>query len=267
MLKRIVLGVVAVVILAYGGLVTYLYFNQRAFFFFPDGEVLDLAGTGFDAEPVSFPTTDGGVLNGWYAEPAPGFPVILYYKGNSGSFTEEYSRYTAFQEAGYGVLAFDYRGFPASPGEITEAHILADSLAAFDWLAGHDVPIVIWGRSLGASPACYVASQRNAEALLLETPFYSAAAVAMERYPFVPIDLLMLDPFRTHEWVGGIEEPTMVAHGTADTTISVGNGERLYAELPRRAGLWIVEGAGHSDLWDAGIWDQAQTFFATYAMP
>jgi len=54
---------------------------------------------------------------------------------------------------------------------------------------------------------------------------------------------------------------------TADTTISVGNGERLYAELPRPAGLWIVEGAGHSGLWDAGLWDEAQAFFATYSMP
>ena len=267
MVKRIALGVFALVILAYGGLVAYLYFNQRAYFFFPDGEVIDLAEIGFEAEPVRFPTADGESLNGWYAEPAPGFPVIVYYKGNSGSFSAEYSRYLAFQRDGYGVLAFDYRGFPASPGEITEANILADSLAAFDWLAAHDVPIVIWGRSLGAAPAAYVASQRNAEALLLETPFYSAAAVAMERYPFIPIDLLMLDPFRTHEWVGGIEEPTMVAHGTADTTISVGNGERLYAELPRPGGLWIVEGAGHSDLWDAGLWERAQAFFATYAAP
>lgn len=265
MVKRIALGILALVVLAYSGLLAYLYFNQRAFFFFPDGEVLDLAGTGLDAEPVSIPTADGEVLNGWYAEPEPGFPVILYYKGNSGSYTAEHERYTAFQSEGYGVLAFDYRGFPASPGEITEANILADALAAFDWLAGYDVSIVIWGRSLGAAPAAYVASRRNAGALLLETPFYSATTVAAERYPFIPVDLLMLDPFHTHAWVGEIEEPTMVAHGTADTTISVNNGERLYAELPRPAGLWIVEGAGHSDLWAAGLWERARSFFATYA--
>ncbi|SDG75746.1 alpha/beta hydrolase [Pelagibacterium luteolum] len=261
MLKRIVIGVVALVVIVYGGLLAYLYANQRAFFFNPTGEVFDPELIGLDAEIVTIPTTENETITGWYAPPDDGMDTILYLKGNSGSFSSEHARFTAFVDAGYGFLAVDYRGFPLSPGTITQDNILADAIAAFDWLAERQDSIAIWGRSLGASPAVWVASQRDAEALLLETPFYSAVSVAAERYPYAPVAWLMLDQFRSNDWIAAVDEPVFVAHGTADRTVSVGNGERLYAEVPNPYDIWIEEGADHGDLWARGIWERAQAFF------
>lgn len=262
MLKKIVIGVLALIIVVYGALVAYLYFNQRGFFFHPAGDTYKPAAVGLDAEIVTIPTADGKAITGWYAPPEDEtLPAILYLKGNTGSFSSEYERFLAFTDEGYGFLSVDYRGFPLSPGEITQDHILADSIAAFDWLAEREDDIVVWGRSLGASPATCVASQRASDALLLETPFYSAVNVAAERYPFVPVAWLMLDPFRTNDWIGAVEEPVFVAHGTADTTVSVSNGVRLYEEAPNPYALWLEEGADHSDLWERGIWERAQAFF------
>ena len=85
----------------------------------------------------------------------------------------------------------------ASPGEITQEHVLDDGLAAYDWAEAKGFPIVIWGRSLGSGPATYVASERAADALLLETPFDSAVAVAHDRYWYMPVDLLMTTSFRS----------------------------------------------------------------------
>ena len=203
------------------------------------------------------------VLSSAWAKTSAGCaPVILYYKGNSKSFTEESERYERFVAEGYGFLAFDYRGFPASPGEISETNILTDALAAYDWLdAVTDAPILIWGRSLGSGPATYVASEREAEALLLETPFLSAVSVAAERYPILPVGLVMQDQFRNDLWIKDVTEPVLIAHGTADRTIGVSNGERLHALAPNPDELWIVEGADHSDLWKAGIWGHAEPFF------
>jgi fermentation-respiration switch protein FrsA (DUF1100 family) len=263
MLKKIAIGIVVFVIVVYGGLVAYLYVNQRAFFFFPAGETFDPAVIGLDAEIVTIPTSNDEVIVGWYAPPADEtLPVILYLKGNTGSFSEEHERFAAFVDAGYGFLSVDYRGFPLSPGEITEDHILADAMTAFDWLAAREDHIVIWGRSLGASPATWVASQRDADALLLETPFYSAVNVAAERYPFIPVAWFMLDQFRTNDWIGAVEEPVFIAHGTADQTISVSNGERLYEEVPNPYDLWIEQGADHGDLWARGLWGRAQQFIS-----
>ena len=122
-------------------------------------------------------------------------------------------------------------------------------------------PILIWGRSLGSGPATYVASLREAEALLLETPFLSAVTVAADRYGFLPVGLLMQDQYPVDEWIADVAEPVLVAHGTADITIGVTMASAVYALAPNKDELWIVEGAGHGDLWDRGIWDQAKAFF------
>jgi fermentation-respiration switch protein FrsA (DUF1100 family) len=268
LLSRLLLALLVLVIAGYGGVVAYMFVNQRALQYSATGEVFTLAGTALSgARDVAIDSGDA-VVNGWYQAPRPGMPVILYYKGNSRSFSEENERYEQFVADGYGFLAFDYRGFPASPGEISEANILDDALAAYDWLdAQVDAPILIWGRSLGSGPATFVASQRDAAALLLETPFLSAVGVAAERYPILPVGLVMQDQFRNDLWIRDVAEPVLVAHGTADRTIGVSNGERLYALAPNPDALWIVEGADHSDLWDAGIWSHAEPFFEKARAP
>jgi fermentation-respiration switch protein FrsA (DUF1100 family) len=259
---RVLLALVLLLVVAYGGVVGYMYLNQRALQYDATGEITAIADAGISgAEAVAIPV-GAGTINGWYRAPAAGRPLIVYYKGNSGSFSAENERYAQWTADGYGFLAFDYRGFPASPGEISEAGILEDATTAFDWAAEQGFPLVIWGRSLGSGPATYVASVRDAEALLLETPFLSAVTVAAERYPFLPVDLVMQDKFRVDQWIRDVEEPVLVAHGTADTTIDVSNGERLYELAPNKAELWIEPGAGHGDLWDRGIWNRAAPFFA-----
>ena len=262
LLKRIAIGALSIGVLAYLAVLGVLYFFQRDFQYDRGGRMFELSETRLEtAEVVSIPSADGTTVAGWYAPPAAGKPVILYFRGNAQSFSREHVRYERFTADGYGFLAFDYRGFPGSPGEVTEEHILADALAAYDWLAAKGDPIVLWGRSLGSGPASYVASERDARALLLETPFVSAVAVAADRYGFLPVQLLMHDQFPVNEWIIGVEEPVFVAHGTADTTIGVRHGELVYALAPVKAGLWIEPDAGHADLWDRGIWERARAFF------
>ncbi|WIY52309.1 alpha/beta hydrolase [Devosia sp. YIM 151766] len=267
LLRNVVLALLFLGILAYAGIVAYMFVNQRALQYDAPGAIIALAETGLtDAREVAIPVGDS-MVNGWYQPPRPGMPIIVYYKGNSGSFSQEHVRYEQFVADGYGFVAFDYHGFPATPGEISQANILADALAVYDWAGANGAPMLIWGRSLGSGPATYVASQRDAEALLLETPFLSALTVAAERYPYLPVALVMQDQFPSNEWIAGVTEPVLIAHGTADVTIGVSNGERLYALAPNPQALWIVPNAGHSDLWDAGIWNQARPFFEKARAP
>ncbi|MDB5615508.1 MAG: alpha/beta hydrolase [Devosia sp.] len=261
LLRRIAIFVVVLVAIVYAGAVGYMYFNQRALQYDAQGEVINLADAGLpQTENIAVPVGDS-IVNGWYQAPRAGMPLIVYYKGNSGSFTEEHERFEQFVADGYGFVAFDYRGFPASPGSISQQGILDDATAVFDWAAAKGFPIVIWGRSLGSGPSTYIASVRDAQALLLETPFLSAVTVAGERYPFLPVSLVMQDQFPVNEWIMNVAEPVLVAHGTGDTTIDVSNGERVYALAPNKDELWIEPGAGHSDMWARGIWTHARPFF------
>jgi fermentation-respiration switch protein FrsA (DUF1100 family) len=261
LLRRILISLIFLVVVAYLAALGYFYFNQRALQYNPEGEITPLAETGLTgAEKIAVPVGDE-VVNGWYHPPQSGKPVIVYYKGNSGSYTKEFERYRQFVANGYGFVAFDYRGFPASPGEITEENILADAIAVYDWVAEKGFPLVIWGRSLGSGPATYVASQREAKALLLETPLLSAANVAVQRYPFMPAFWLMHDQFRVDEWIVNVSEPVLVAHGTGDKTVDASNGEAVYALAPNKGELWIVPNADHDHFWNLGIWNRARPFF------
>ncbi|WP_108397940.1 alpha/beta hydrolase [Devosia submarina] len=262
LIVRLLVGLALVVAVLYAAVVGYMYFNQRALQYFPEGEIVALSEASLPGAVVVSIVSGDGMINGWYQAPHPGMPLIIYYKGNSGSFSAEHERFEQFVADGYGFLSFDYRGFPMSPGEITQDNILEDAVAAFDWAQARGVPIMIWGRSLGSGPAAYVASVRDAEALLLETPFLSAANVASERYPYLPVSAVMQDQFPVKQWIVDVGEPVLVAHGTADTIIDVSNGERLFPLVPNKGELWIEPGADHGDLWARGIWSHAASFFA-----
>jgi pimeloyl-ACP methyl ester carboxylesterase len=268
-LKYLLGGLVTLVVVVYLVALGVLYFFQRDFQYDPNHPLTPLAETKLDpakVQQVTIPTTDNAVVNGWYEPPQqPGKPLIVYYRGNYGSFEDEHERYEAFAADGYGFLAIDYRGFPASPGQITQQHILDDALAAYDWAAKKGGQLVIWGRSLGSGPASYVASLRTPEALLLETPFLSAVDVAFDRYPYMPVYWLMEDQFPVKDWIVKVKAPVYVVHGTADKTIDVHHGRAVFELAPNKYGLWIVDGADHGDLWKDGIWAKAKTFFTDVA--
>ncbi|UXN74968.1 alpha/beta hydrolase [Devosia sp. A8/3-2] len=71
---------------------------------------------------------------------------------------------------------------------------------------------------------------------------------------------MMQDQYPVNDWIAKVDEPVLVAHGTADQTISVGNGERVYALVKNKDELWIEPGADHNELWDRGIWTHAEPF-------
>jgi len=86
-------------------------------------------------------------------------------------------------------------------------------------------------------------------------------SVAHDRYWFLPIDLLMEDKFPVDQWIGKVTALVFVAHGTGDHTISDSHGRRVYELAPNKAGLWLVPGADHDELWAEGEWDKAKAFF------
>ena len=259
---RVLIGIVVVVLVGYSAVLGYIYANQRSLQYEAGGKMFELSETQLHrATLVSIPSGGGAKLAGWYEAPEAGKPLIVYYRGNALSFSREHQRYVSMEADVFCFLAGDYRGFCVSAGEISQANILEDALAAYDWAATRGFPIVIWGRSLGSGPATYVASQRKTDALFLETPFDSATAVGRDRYWYLPVDLLMADKYPVDEWIKSVTAPVFVAHGTGDTTNGVQHGQRVYDLAPVKAGIWIEPGANHDELWARGEWDKAKAFF------
>lgn len=245
----------AALLVAYLVAVGYLYLAQRSYVFVPGGALRAPAELGLSGvETIAITAEDGTALTGWFAPAKPGQPTVLYFHGNAGNLTGRAERFGQILRSGFGLLAVSYRGFPGSGGEPSEASLFADALVLFDWLAERTGNIVLHGESLGTGVAAYVAAERPARAVVLEAPYTAALDVAAETYPWVPTGWLMRDLFLTREHIKRVEEPVLIAHGTADRVIPVAHGRRLFEVAREPKQLAIFEGGAHNDLWDRGLW-------------
>jgi abhydrolase domain-containing protein 12 len=86
-------------------------------------------------------------------------PAILYLHGNAATraFGSQIQHIKSFSSRlGANVLLIDYRGFGDSSGTPSEAGLVTDAKAAFDWLISHGKKaedILIIGHSLGTGVA------------------------------------------------------------------------------------------------------------------
>lgn len=258
---RVIYTLAAVVVLAYVAAVGYMYVNQRDLLFKASGELPEPGAVGLsDLDVVSLPMSDGVVLTAWSAPAvAEGAPTVLFFHGQSGNLGDRADRMREILNSGYGLLAPSYRGFPGSEGQPSEVAFVYDGLELFDRLTEQGEPVVLHGQSLGTGVAAAVAAQRpTAELLVLEAPFTATVDVAGERYPWLPVNLLMQDKFATRDVIDQIEVPTLIFHGTDDVVVPVHHSEALAALSGDNVRLFLIPDGTHNDLWSHGLWQQVQ---------
>jgi uncharacterized protein len=248
-------AVAAILATAYLAAVGYLFAFQRDYIFKPDGTLASASEKGLPGvEVVTFEAADGTTLTGWFQPAEPGEPTLLYFHGNAGNISERAKRFKQVVDSGFGFLAMSYRGFAGSGGTPSETALVSDGLEIFDWLAKRSDAIVIYGESLGTGVATEVAARRESRGLVLEAPYTAALDIAAATYPWVPVGLLMRDPFLSREHIKDVEEPVLIVHGTGDQVIPIEQGERLFEIAREPKSLAIIDGGRHSDLWDRGLW-------------
>lgn len=264
-LRRAGLTIVLAAVAAYLLGVGYLFFFQRSFVFQPEGTLS--AGPAQDAglEVVKIPAADGTILTGWFRPAETGRLTLLYFHGNAGNLGGRAERFEQVVASGYGLLAMSYRGYGGTAGDPSEAAFFADALAAFDWLGERAEAVAIYGESLGTGVATHVAANRKAMALVLEAPFTAIVDIAAATYPFVPVGWLMRDQFRSRDVIGSVGMPVLIIQGTRDATVPPEQGQRLYRLAREPKELVVIEGGGHGDLWDRGLWGKVTDFLARRA--
>jgi pimeloyl-ACP methyl ester carboxylesterase len=219
------------------------------------------------AQAETLTTVDGEKLSAWFVAPTDaGKPVYLYFHGKEGSLRQRVRPIQSMAAGGSGVLAIDYRGFGASSGEPTEAGLYEDGEAAYNWLRARVAAsrIILVGESLGTGVAVWLAAREPAAALILKAPFTSAADVAAERYPFVPVRWFMKDQFRSDRFIGAVHMPVLIQHGERDNVVPVAYGKRLFVLANEPKQFRLYPDAGHNDLWRYGADTDAAAFVAQH---
>ena len=225
-------SILIIALAGYLGLLAIMYVAQRALMYFPDITRIAPADAGCpQAAEIMLQAADGTNVIAWHVPPKEGRPVVVYFHGNGGSLHYRVARFLPLVADGTGLVALSYRGFGGSQGSPSEAGLIDDARAAYDFArAQHpDAKIVLWGESLGTGVAVAIAAEQEAAAVVLEAPYTSTADIAFAAYPFIPVRLLMKDQFRSDERIGKVKAPLLVLHGAQDRIIPVSYGERLFA--------------------------------------
>lgn len=128
---------------------------------------------------VTFATSDGEKLSGWFFNRGKGGELVICYAGNScnaGMFTG-----IARMDSGRSYLMLNYRGYGGSSGRLKEANMVADACEALLHFSRElqTERVTLLGFSLGTGVAVQVAARMpEVDKIVLVAPFDSMAAVA-----------------------------------------------------------------------------------------
>lgn len=197
-------------------------------------------------------TPDGETLVVWTAAPAPGEPTLLYFHGNGGNLALRNARFAALTERGFGLVAAGYRGSSGSTGRPLEAQLIDDAelVHAKAQEIANGAAVVVYGESLGASVSLGLAERQPLDALVLEAPFLSIAAMADVLYGIPALARLSRSQWDNLARVPQVTAPLYIVHGALDGLVPPDHSRALYEAAGSTDKTYdLVPDAGHTNIW------------------
>ena len=193
----------------------------------------------------------------WLPHPDANAPTLLYFHGTFRNLFQNSRKIEALRDAGFAVLAVDYRGWglstPITPSEQT---ILKDADVAWTELQRREPRAsqrVIYGHSMGSGVAVDLASRLRAPqdfgGVILESAITSFTDVAREAGLLARLAASFNNErFASIEKITSVHAPLLMIHGSADKTIPMHLGEKLFAAANPPKTWLTLEGGNHSNL-------------------
>jgi hypothetical protein len=128
-------------------------------------------------------------------------------------------------------LIVAWRGFSGNKGKPTEKGLYEDARSAVRWLKFNGVEennIIIYGESLGTGVATEIAQNKNFAGVILESPFTSMIDAGKDKYPYLPVRLLLKDKYESDKKIKNIKSPVLIMHGKVDNIVPFHMGEKMY---------------------------------------
>ena len=236
------IGVVVVVIIIIGVMVA-----KRFLYFHPSHEML----------PTNEPYTEinQGTLNGRMFE-GPSDKIVVYCHGNAGNLSTRPGMVSSFLKLGYSVLIFDYSGFGKSKGVPTEQQCYDDA-STFIALLRQKYPaekIVMYGTSLGAPVAIYVARRYDIPTVILESSLTSIKNVIKKNYSIFSFLSFLFPEFDMESYLKGFKGRVLMMHSQTDEMIPYESAVELQGLVTK----FITITGGHNT--PVIPWEEIQSF-------
>jgi uncharacterized protein len=222
-----------------------------------------------DYQEVSFASTDGLTLRGWYI-PTQNGAVVIFVHGlgsNRGMFWDDVAM---LHRHGYGILLFDLRNSGDSDGEITTMGLLeandVDRAVAFALAQpGVDADkVAVFGHSMGGATAILAAARNpQVSAVIAQSSYTSlegnvSASIrqltGLPAFPFAPLVVffgeqqsgMQIRQVRPVDDISAISpRPILLVHGARDNLVPVSNVYELYEAAAQPKEIFVIENAGH----------------------
>jgi fermentation-respiration switch protein FrsA (DUF1100 family) len=225
--------ITGVLLIAYLGWGVVLYIMQPKFLYGPVREVAYTPSElELDFEDITFKSSDGLRLSGWYIPVEGSELAVLFCHGNGGNIAHRLDSINIFHNLGLNCFIFDYRGYGSSEGKPNEQGTYLDAGAAYQWLREEKKispdNIIIFGRSLGGSIAAQLAGKVKARALVIEGAFTSFADIGQKFYPYMPVRWFARFNYRTIDYIKKVNCPVMLIYSRNDDIVPFEFGPELY---------------------------------------
>ncbi len=244
------------------------------FFTMPQNRVIGPPPADFPhvVEQVSFPAKDGLEIRGWYSAPDSARSALVLLHGYRSSRLQTLDRARLFRENGYGVLLYDARGC----GESAESRISVgyheqkDLLGAVEYLKQRGIESIgCLGISQGGATILLASAELQDVACVISESAYSSLTDAVDRryrhYLKMPgwLGGMLMVPF-AESFIGAdaadvsplaevahLQKPLLIISGTEDVRTLELDTRNLFAAAEQSlTELWMIDGAGHEDLYD-----------------
>jgi uncharacterized protein len=232
----------------------------------------DPARYGLRYEEVSFPTSDGLTLRGWFipaaADGSTGKKATILV-GHGYPFDKaNILRHARFLHSKFHLLLFDFRYFGESEGSYTTAGLLEtrDVEGAVAYLKQRDDvdPSRVGAMGFSMSAAAFILVRHpDIKAIVADSPYASLEDLLGRQFFFLPgptkwplvaltklyarlllgVDIGTAAPAQV---VRELAVPLLLIHGEKDSQIPAEHGRQIYDQADHaRTELWMIPGADH----------------------
>ena len=181
---------------------------------------------------IKITTKDNIELLSWYHNKNTNdYKTILFLHGNAGSLENRIHKINHFKDMNVNFLLLSWRGFSGNKGKPTESGLYEDARSAVRWLKSNGITeknIIIYGESLGTGVATEIAQNKNFAGIILESPFTSMIDAGKDKYPYLPVKLLLKDKYESNKKIKNIKSPILIMHGMVDNIVPFDMGKKMY---------------------------------------
>ncbi len=248
-------------------IVIWTYFFQRNLLYHPSENNYSGDEILIDIKKITIKTKDNINLLSWYHDKKnKKNKTILFLHGNAGSLENRIHKINHFREMPVNLLIIAWRGFSGNKGSPTEEGLYEDASSAIEWLKYNGVEeknIILYGESLGTAVAIEVAQNKNFAGIILESPFTSMIDAGKDKYPFLPVRLLLKDKYQSDLKIKNISVPILIMHGKVDNIVPFHMGQKMFDLANEPKYFYFSEYDDHMMNYDKNLLKNIKSFISS----